>query len=154
MPRRLAILLALLIALGSALYLDVYEYFRSRVLVLKLENSFIKLEEYDRNVEQKREYLAKLEKTVQPRMTLKELENLTKTSNLSFSPQKDGTYLVEGTCRADQLVNLLNELLKSANLTVQLLQIEAKELVPVVTDQAQRYANLSVKMILKGVMLQ
>lgn len=154
MPRRLAILLALLIALGSALYLDVYEYFRSRVLILKLENSFIKLEEYDRNVEQKREYLAKLEKTVQPRMTLKELENLTKASNLLFSPQKDGTYLVEGTCRADQLVTLLNELLKSANLTVQLLQIEAKELVPVVTDQAQRYANLSVKMILKGVMLQ
>ncbi|KAF2957493.1 hypothetical protein AS159_07440 [Thermotoga sp. Ku-13t] len=154
MPRRLAILLALLITLVSALYLDVYEYFRSRNLILKLENSFIKLEQYDENVEQKREYLAKLESTVQPRVTLKELENLSKVSSLSFSLQKDGTYLVEGTCGADQLVNLLNELLKNANLTVQLLQIEAKELVPVVTDQAQRYTNVNVKMVLKGVMLE
>lgn len=154
MPRKLAILLALLITLGSALYLDVYEYFRFRTLILRLENSFIKLEQYDKNVEQKREYLAKLESTVQPRVTLKELENLAKASHLSFSPQKDGTYLVEGTCEADRLVNLLNELLKSANLTVQLLQIETKELVPVVMDQTQRYTNVSVKMVLKGVMLE
>lgn len=154
MPRRLAILLALLIALGFAFYLDVYEYFRSRSLIFRLENSFIKLEQYDRNVEQKREYLAKLESIVQPRMTLEELENMTRALNLSLSSQKDGTYLVEGTCEAGQLVNLLNELLKGANLVVQSLQIEARGLVPVVMDQTQGYTNVSVRMILKGVMME
>ncbi|HBT40241.1 MAG: hypothetical protein XD58_0410 [Thermotoga sp. 50_1627] len=154
MPRKLAILLALLIALGSALYFDVYDYFSSRNLILKLENSLVKLEQYDRNVEEKKEYLSNLEKVVQPRTTLKEIESLTKAANLNLSSQKDGTYLIEGTCEPEKLKDLVAHLLNSANVVVQSMLIDARQIVPVVTDEVGTVVRTSVRLVLKGVMLE
>lgn len=154
MPRRLAILLALLIALGSALYLDVYGYFSSRKLISELESSLIRLEQYDKNVEQKKEYLAKLERLVQPRTTLAEIESSAKAANLKLSLQKDGTYLIEGICDPEKLVQFLEWLLGKSNVIVHSLSIDARQIVPVVISEVRTSTPVNVKMVLKGVMLQ
>ncbi|WP_448517245.1 hypothetical protein [Pseudothermotoga sp.] len=154
MPRKLAILLSLLIALGSALYFDVYDYFHSRNLISKLESSLIKLEQYDKNVEEKKEYLSRLEKAVQPRTTLKEIESLTKAANLNLSQQRDGTYLIEGTCEPERLGDLVTRLLNSANVVVQSMLIEVKEIVPVIIDETRTVVRVDVRIALKGVMLE
>ena len=154
MPRKLAIILSLLIALGSALYFDVYDYFYSRNLISKLESSLIKLEQYDKNVEEKKEYLSRLEKAVQPRMTLKEIESLTKAANLNLSLQKDGTHLIEGTCEPERLRDLVSRLLNSANVVVQSMLIDAKEIVPMIIDETRTVVRVDVRIALKGVVLE
>ncbi|AJC74607.1 hypothetical protein AJ81_00290 [Pseudothermotoga hypogea DSM 11164 = NBRC 106472] len=154
MPRRLAILLALLIALGSALYFDVYDYFSSRNMISKFESSLVKLELYDKNVEEKKEYLSNLEKAVQPRTTLKEIESLTQAANLNLSSQKDGTYLIEGTCEPEKLRDLVAHLLSSANVVVQSMLIDSRQIVPVVTDEMKVAVRVSVRLVLKGVTLE
>jgi hypothetical protein len=147
MPRKLAIILSLLIALGSALYFDVYDYFYSR-------SSLIKLEQYDKNVEEKKEYLSRLEKAVQPRTTLKEIESLTKAANLNLSQQKDGTHLIEGTCEPERLRDLVIRLLNSANVVVQSMLIDAKEIVPMIIDETRTVVRVDVRIALKGVVLE
>jgi len=154
MPRKLAIILSLLIALGSALYFDVYDYFYARNLISKLESSLIKLEQYDKNVEEKKEYLSRLEKAVQPRTTLKEIESLTKAANLNLSQQKDGTYLIEGTCEPERLRDLVSRLLNSANVVVQSMLIDAKESVPMIIDETRTVVRVDVRIALKGVVLE
>jgi len=154
MPRKLAIILSLLIALGSALYFDVYDYSYSRNLISKLESSLIKLEQYDKNVEEKKEYLSRLEKAVQRRTTLKEIESLTKAANLNLSQQKDGTYLIEGTCEPERLRDLVIRLLNSANVVVQSMLIDAKEIVPMIIDETRTVVRVDVRIALKGVVLE
>lgn len=154
MPRRLAIALSLSIALGLALYLDVYDYLRFSNLSAKLESSLIRLEQYDKNVSEKRDYLTRLENSLQPRTSIKWIESLVRTNDLSFSTQKDGTFLIEGKCEPEKLVFILTELLKYANLIVQSVHIDGSEIPPVVIDQTQESAFLNVKVVLKGVMLE
>ncbi len=154
MPRRLAIVLSLSITLALALYLDVYDYLRFSNLSAKLESSLVRLEQYDKNVSEKRDYLARLENILQPRVSIKRVESLVSSTDLSFSAQKDGTFLIEGKCEPEKLVLILSELLKYANLTVQSLYIDGSELPPVVIDQTQKSVFLNVKVVLKGVMLE
>lgn len=154
MPRRLAIILSLSITLALALYLDVYDYLRFSNLSAKLESSLVRLEQYDRNVSEKRDYLTRLENSLQPRTSIKWIESLVRTNNLSFSAQKDGTFLIEGRCEPEKLVLILTELLKYANLIVQSVYIDGSEIPPVVIDQTQETAFLNVKVVLKGVMLE
>lgn len=154
MPRRLAIILSLSITLALALYLDVYDYLRFSNLSAKLESSLVKLEQYDRNVSEKRDYLTKLENSLQPRTSIKRIESLVRTNDLSFSAQKDGTFLIEGKCEPEKLILILTELLKYANLIVQSVYIDGSEIPPVVIDQTQGTVFLNVKVVLKGVMLE
>ncbi|MEN3007948.1 hypothetical protein [Pseudothermotoga sp.] len=154
MPRKLAIILSLSIVLVLALYLDVYDYLRFNNLSAKLESSLARIEQYDKNVSEKRDYLTKLEKLLQPRTNIKQVESLAQSNNLSFSTQKDGTFLIEGRCEPERLTSILTEFLSYANLIIQSVHIDGSEISPVTIEHTKAPVFLNIRVVLKGVKLE
>ncbi|MFN3284129.1 MAG: hypothetical protein ACK40Q_07865 [Pseudothermotoga sp.] len=54
MPRKVGILLAILIFIGFAAYFNVYDYLRFNALSKKIDAELVRLFEYDKNVMTKR----------------------------------------------------------------------------------------------------
>ncbi|MGB9819822.1 MAG: hypothetical protein ACPLVG_00550 [Pseudothermotoga sp.] len=154
MPRKFAILLAVLIFVGLAAYFDVYDYLRFNTLVKKIDSELIRLLEYDKNVTAKREYVALLEKTIEPKIKLSQIKELAQELNVSFSVEKDGTYVLSGEVASDDFSQILTRILNSANVNVKSMSATNTLKVPIDVPGVTNEGSVNFKMVLTGVMVE
>ncbi|HOJ88103.1 MAG TPA: hypothetical protein PLP64_02480 [Pseudothermotoga sp.] len=154
MPRKFAILLAVLIFVGLAAYFDVYDYLRFNTLVKKIDSELIRLLEYDKNVTAKREYVDLLEKTIEPKIKLSQIKELAQELNVSFSVEKDGTYVLSGEVASDDFSQILTRILNSANVNVKSMSATNTLKVPIDVPGVTNEGSVNFKMVLTGVMVE
>ncbi|HBJ82050.1 hypothetical protein, partial [Pseudothermotoga sp.] len=70
MPRKMAILIAVLAFVVCAAYFDIYDYLKFNAVLKKADSELVRLTELDKDVSLKREYLLKLEALLKPRIKL------------------------------------------------------------------------------------
>ncbi len=153
-PRKVGILLAILIFIGFAGYFDVYDYLRFNTLSKKIDAELVRLFEYDKNVMAKRDYVDGLEKTIEPRIKLSEIKDLAQELGLSFSAQKDGTYTIQGESSSQIFSDMLCKILNSANVSIKSLVVTNNLKVPVEVFGINGKKTVTFKIVLAGVMLE
>lgn len=153
-PRKLGILLAVLIFVVLAAYFDVYDYLRFNSLTKKIDVELVRLFEYDKNVMAKREYVDQLEKTIVPKVKLSEIKNLAQEFGLDFSTQRDGTYTIQGESSSQIFSDMLLKILSSANMSIKSLTVTNNLKVPVEVFGIAGKETVTFKIVLTGVMLE
>ncbi|HEY8542367.1 MAG TPA: hypothetical protein VIL29_08280, partial [Pseudothermotoga sp.] len=123
MPRKVGILLAILIFVALAAYFDVYDYLRFNTFAEKIDAEFVRLLEYDKNVTAKKDYVDQLEKTIEPRIKLNQIKDLVQKLGLDFTAQKDGTYVIQGESSSQDFSDILYKILNSANVSIKSLTV-------------------------------
>ncbi len=150
--RKLAILLAVFIFLGMAAYLDVYHYLSFVNLIQKIDSQLRILTELDKDVTSKRYYLSKLENVVQPRISLSAFQEYAKNAGLNFARNQDGSYKIEGICKADDAQKIIEIFLRHPNLRLKSLSIVNKTEIPLVVPGLPYEANVVFALEFWGVM--
>ncbi|MGJ8453805.1 hypothetical protein ACSFC1_00665 [Pseudothermotoga sp. U03pept] len=154
MPRKMAIILSILIFLALAAYFDVYDYLRFNTFVKKIDDELFRMAELDKNITAKREYIDTLEKIIQPRMRLDEIKELARTVNLDFSIEKDGTYVLQGETSSEVFSRVLVAILNSANLNIKSMNVTNNLRVPVDIPGITNEGSVRFKIVLTGVMVE
>ncbi|MEJ5229007.1 MAG: hypothetical protein WHT65_03305 [Pseudothermotoga sp.] len=154
MPRKIAIILSVLIFVALAAYFDVYDYLRFNTFAKKIDSELFRMGELDKNIAAKREYVDTLEKIIQPRMKLDEIKELARTANFNFSVEKDGTYVLQGETTSEVFSRVLATILNSANLNIKSMNVTNNLRVPVDIPGITSEGTVSFKIVLTGVMLE
>lgn len=154
MPRKLGILLAVLIFIGLAAYFDVYDYLRFNTFAKKIDAELVRLSEYDKNVTAKRGYVDQLEKTIEPKIKLNEIKDLAQRSGLNFTVEKDGTYVIQGESSSQDFSDILYKILNSANVNIKSLAVTNNLRVPVEVLGITDKGSVNFKIVFTGVMLE
>ncbi|GAB4314005.1 hypothetical protein [Pseudothermotoga elfii] len=153
MPRKMAILIAVLAFVVCAAYFDIYDYLKFNAVLKKADSELVRLTELDKDVSLKREYLLKLEALLKPRIKLEEIENTVKQAGGSFKIEKDESYSLYGVWSSETTRAILEKILDSANINVTSVSLTNNLQIPVSISNMEQQPYIEVKMIFSGVML-
>lgn len=154
MPRKVGILLAILIFVALAAYFDVYDYLRFNTFAEKIDAELVRLLEYDKNVTAKKDYVDQLEKTIESRIKLNQIKDLAQKSGLEFTAQKDGTYIIQGESSSQDFSDILYKILNSANVSIKSLAVTNNLKVPVEVLGITEKGSVTFKIVFTGVMAE